>query len=127
MSRAFGFIAVLVALGIGLYIASRQIGSVNTLTNNNPKATVEITGVQNDLLAIANAERRHQASTGNYAPLDELISSGDLNMPSTSRGPYNYSVELTDGGFVASAVADNPPPGAPRTLRVNAQMTISRE
>jgi hypothetical protein len=95
--------------------------------HGNPKATVETTGVEQDLLAIASAERRFMASNGKYTSLDELISSGELSMPSTSRGPYSYSVDLDSGTFVARAHADTPPQGAPANLSVGDTMRLSHD
>ncbi len=126
MSRAFGYIAVLIALAVGLYVASQHIGSVSRLTNNSPKATVDITGVQNDLIAIAQAERRYMASNGRYASLPDLIAAGELTVPA-NRGPYTYGVEVDSSSFVASASAENPPQGAPRALHIDEQMRISRD
>lgn len=127
MSRTFGYIALVIVVGAGLYIASQQTGSVTKLTKGNPRATVELTGVQNDLLAIAHAERRYMASNGKYAGLDELISSGELTMRSTARGPYAYSVETSPDGFLARATAENPPQGAPRVIQIDQEMQITRE
>ena len=126
MGRGLGFIAVLIVVGVGFvyYLKSTQAVSP---PGGNPKATVEITGVQQDLLAIANAERRYNASNGKYVSLDELISSGELSMERTTRGPYSYSVDVEEQSFVARAHADSPPQGAPANITVGTSMTVSHD
>jgi hypothetical protein len=126
MSRGIGFISVILVLAFGMWYVLKS-SKVVSPPNGTPKATVEITGVQNDLLAIANAERRYNALNSKYVSLDELISSGELQMGRTTRGAYSYSVEVDGDSFVAKAHADNPPQGAPATLTVDKLMQVSRE
>jgi hypothetical protein len=126
MSRAFGFVAVMLVMAFGLVYYMKATHAVSP-ANGTPQATVETTGVEQDLLAIANAERRYNATNAKYVSLDELISSGELQMPRTNRGPYSYSVEVADNAFVAKAHAGNPPQGAPANISVDATMTLSRD
>ena len=63
-------------------------------------------GVENDLLAIAQAERMYQAEHGSYASLEELNSSGALTSQKTGRPGYTYSVDVSAGGFTAKATCD---------------------
>ena len=73
MGRLIGFVGTVVTLAIGMYIYSLQ---VKTLTpgagSGNSGDVVTITGVKNDLIGIANAERGYMATEGKYASLDEL-------------------------------------------------------
>lgn len=126
MSRGIGFISVILVLAFGMWYVLKASRTVSP-ANGTPKATVEITGVQQDLLAIANSERRYNALNSKYVSLDELISSGELQMARTTRGPYSYSVEVDGDSFVAKAHADNPPQGAPATLTVDNLMRVSRD
>lgn len=126
MSRGIGFISVILVLAFGMWYVLKSSKTVSP-ANGTPKATVETTGVQQDLLAIANAERRYNALNSKYVSLDELISSGELQMDRTTRGPYSYSVDVDGDSFVARAHAENPPQGAPATLSVDNQMRVSRE
>jgi hypothetical protein len=126
MSRGIGFISVILVLAFGMWYVMKST-KVVSLPNGTPKATVETTGVQQDLLAIANAERRYNALNSKYISLDELISSGELQMDRTTRGPYSYSVAIDGDSFVARAHADNPPQGAPATLTVDNLMRVGRE
>ena len=124
MGRGLGFIAVILVLAFGMwyYLKSAKVVSP---ANGTPQATVETTGVEQDLLAIANAERRYNATNNKYVGLDELISSGELSMGRTTRAGYSYSVDVSGGSFVAKAHNSNPPQGAPGDLSVDAGMTVS--
>lgn len=91
-------VALLAALVYKYYFSSLQSAGSGT-----PAQTIDIVGVKNDLLGIAQAERAHQAEHGSYASLDELISSGELTMKRTGRNGYTYSVETSDQSFRAIA------------------------
>lgn len=126
MSRGIGLIVVVLALAFGMlyYLKSAKVVAP---PNGVPQATVDTTGVENDLLAISQAERRYMASNGKYVSLDELISSGELQMPRTTRGPYSYSVDVSGDSFVARATASNPPQGAPANLSVDDNGRVSHD
>jgi hypothetical protein len=63
MGRLFGFIGTVAALAIGMYIYSLQVKGIDpTATASNSAEVAIITGVKNDLIAIANAERGYMAS-----------------------------------------------------------------
>jgi hypothetical protein len=66
-----------------------------------PAQTINIVGVKNDLIGIAQAERAYQAEHGTYASLDDLTSSGALTMKSTSRDGYAYDVDFSAQTFRA--------------------------
>ena len=63
MGRVFGFVGTIVTMAIGMYIYSLQ---VKTLTpgagSGNPAEVATITGVKNDLIGIANAERGYHGA-----------------------------------------------------------------
>lgn len=65
----------------------------------SPVQTIDVVGVKNDLLAIAQAERAYQAEHGSYASFDDLTSSGSLTMRKPSRNGYTYDVETTAESF----------------------------
>lgn len=93
-------LAALIAAGVyWLYI--RQVQPAGP--GSAPTQAISLTGVKNDLNAIAQAERVHQGQTGSYATLDELISSGALAMEKRGRDGYTYSVEVGGNGFTATA------------------------
>jgi hypothetical protein len=98
--RAFGSMAglLIVALIAGLtykfYFA--QAHSPETAT---PIQTVNVVGVKNDLLAIAQAERAYGLEHGSFVSLDELISSGALTMSKSGRAGYTYDIETSLNNF----------------------------
>jgi len=64
-----------------------------------PQQTIDVTGVKNDLIAIAQAERAYQAEHGAYASLADLVSSGALVVAKTGRDGYTYEVESSSTDF----------------------------
>ena len=122
MLRVFGFLGTIVTMAIGIYIYSLQ---VKTLTpgagSGNPEEVATITGVKNDLIGIANAERGYLASQGNYASLDELISGNYLSIKS-ERPPYIYDVEMNSGSFRAAATRTTK--GAPAQLWITETLQV---
>lgn len=71
-------------------------------TSGSPTQAISAVGVENDLVAIAQAERVYFTEHGSYASLDELISSGALAVKRAREG-YTYSVEASGTGFTATA------------------------
>lgn len=125
MRAVFGFVGILIVAAIGFVIYSKQATSVSG-TGTSPTATIEITGVQSDLVAIAQAEKRHFASEGKYVSIDDLISAGDINERYKKRGPYQYNAEVRDDGFRITATSDAND-GNPRQLSIDETMQIKRE
>ena len=124
MGRGAGFIVLLVVVAIGLYLYS---GQVQTLAPGGAdiSSTVDVVGVRNDLMAIANAERRYFAINGKYASLDDLRQNGDIHIP--SRPNYNYSAETSDTGFKIIATYSGPDPKAPRRISVDETMALKTD
>jgi hypothetical protein len=122
MGRLLGFVGTVVTLAIGMYIYSLQ---VKTLTpgagGGNSEDVVTITGVKNDLIGIANAERGYLATEGKYASLDEL-KAGNYIRIRAERPPYVYEVETTSGSF--RATANRTTKGAPAQLWITETMQV---
>jgi hypothetical protein len=128
MGRAFGFISLIIVVGIGAYIYMHQTQSVMSAGTSNPTGTVDLIGVRNDLLAIAQAERSHAATQGSYVSIEALRSQGELTMTRDNRGPYNYSAEISDGSFRILATYSGPESsGMPKTLSVDQSMQVSQQ
>ena len=128
MGKAVGFIGVLIAVCVGAYLYTQQAksaGDAAGIAGVSPKTAIDVTGVKNDLIAIANAERRRLASDGKYVSLDELRANGDIKMSSARRGPYTYSVETSDSGFRVTATYSGPDERAPRSLSIDQTMQIA--
>jgi hypothetical protein len=123
MGRIFGFLSLVLGLGVGMYFYSRQVQSSSAATGANaPQATINITGVRTDLMSIAAAERRYSAGEGKYVSLEELISANYITV-ARQRPPYTYTVEIGAGGFrvVATRSGDNTS-GLPAQLSVDENM-----
>jgi hypothetical protein len=108
-----GMIGLLItaAIGVGGYLfflkqASPGPGMVAT-------QAISLTGVQNDLVAIAQAERMYFVQNSSYTDLSTLASSGVMNITRTSRDGYTYTVEASDNGFTVTARHTAPLPAMP--------------
>jgi len=125
--RAFSFIALLAVLVAGSWYYMRQTQTVMSRGSASPTATVDLIGVRNDLLAMAQAERSHGAMNGSYVSLEELRSNGDLTMQRTSRGPYSYSAEISDGSFRIVATYGGSDAALPHSLSIDQTMEITQQ
>jgi Tfp pilus assembly protein PilE len=74
---------------------------------------ISVTGVKNDLVAIAQAERMYYAQNGSYADLPTLTSTGTMNIARTSRDGYTYSADSTGNSFTVTATYTAPPAANP--------------
>jgi hypothetical protein len=100
MKSLVGLLVVALIVGVAYKYYFSKLESEGTGT---PQQTIDVVGVKNDLLGIAQAERAHQAQNGSYTSLDQLIYSGELTMRRTSRDGYTYSVETGNQTFRAIA------------------------
>ncbi len=120
--RGFGFIATVAVLAVGMYIYSSQFRSVTAIGGtDSPTGAAVITGVKNDLISIANAERGYLASEGKYATFDQLVSGHYLTVE-RQRPPYSYDIETTSTGF--QAVAQRNGPGSPSRVWIDETMRV---
>jgi hypothetical protein len=102
MKSMIGLLVVALIAGLiyKFYFTRMQSSGMGAAT---PAQTIDVVGVKNDLIGIAQAERAYQAEHGSYASLDDLISSGGLTMKKTARDGYTYDVETSAAGFRAVA------------------------
>ncbi len=123
MGRLFGFLSVVIVMGVGMYIYTKQMQSTSAAAGaNSPKAAITITGVRSDLISIASAERRYLASEGKYASFDELISSNYITV-ARQRPPYTYDVQTSSNGFrVVATRSGDDTSGSPAQLSVDENM-----
>jgi len=124
MGRILGFVGTLVTMAIAMYIYSLQVKTLNPgagTGTGDPQEMAVITGVKNDLIGIANAERGYLASQGKYASLDELISGNYITIKG-ERPPYTYDVETTSGSFRATATRSTK--GSPAQLWITESMQV---
>ena len=93
-------VALIAVFAYKFYFSQMQSAGTGAAT---PAQAIDIVGVKNDLVGIAQAERAYQAEHGAYASLDELTSSGALTMKKTGRDGYTYDVQTSDSSFRAIA------------------------
>ncbi|MBI3894648.1 MAG: hypothetical protein HY313_01825 [Acidobacteria bacterium] len=119
-------LVVVVAIGLFIYRSSFTEKSGVTMGTQNPRAAMDITGVEMDLNAMAQAERAFQALNGRYASLQEMYSSGSLQAdPARGRQGYTYSAEVSDRHFSITATYNGPATDMP-TLSIDETMHITR-
>ncbi len=126
MSRVIGLLSVVIVLAIGMYIYMRQVQDISP-TGATPKTTVDVVGVKNDLIAIAQAERSYYTQNGKYVSIDELVESGDLSFKRDHRDFYSYSVDTSGSGFHIIASYSGPDVNAPKTISLDETMTFSQQ
>jgi hypothetical protein len=124
MGRAIGFIVLMMTVGITGYLYMKQAQSITTV-GSDPKTTIDVTAVRNDLVMMATAERNHFASNGKYVSLEELKAGGDVTIP--ARANYSYSAETSENAFKIIAVYSGPDPKAPKRLTVDHTMAMTTE
>ena len=103
MRAVLGVAAVLVAAAIMLFIYKNSLTQSQAAGAATPTQTIDVVGVKNDLLAIAQAERAYQVEHGSVGSLDELVSSGAMSMKKSGRDGYTYGVESSGDGFRVTA------------------------
>jgi hypothetical protein len=125
MTRVLGLLGLVIALAIGWYVYTQQAQTASTAAGaGTPRAAIDVTGVKNDLLALASAEKQQFALEGKYVSLDELRAKG-VSMPSDRRGPYTYAAEVSGTSFRVIATYSGPEgAGAPKSLSIGETMQI---
>jgi hypothetical protein len=126
--RAFALILVAAAIMAGIYFFYvKKMPSTDSGTS--PTQAISLTGVRMDLTQIAQAERTYVASNGHCVKLDELSSSGLLNLAKTERDGYTYEIRCGSGNeFVVTARHAPAPPDSPvryPILNVDQNMQVS--
>jgi hypothetical protein len=102
--RALGsLVGLLVVAAIVMVVYKYYLSPAQSPGVATPVRTIDAVGVQNDLLGIAQAERAFQAEHGKYASMDELTSSGAMEMKKAVRAGYTYEVDASEDSFVATA------------------------
>ncbi len=64
-----------------------------------PAQTIDVVGVKNDLVSIAQAERIYQTDHNTYGTIDQLTSSGAMSMAKSGREGYTYDAEVSANSF----------------------------
>ena len=100
MKSLVGLLVVAVICILGYMLILKKTSPTG---DGTPQQTIDVAGVKNDLIAIAQAERSYQAEHGTYAPLADLVSSGALVVAKTGRDGYTYDVDSSAANFRVTA------------------------
>ena len=93
-------LVIVVAVGLVIYKSYFTQLQASGAEAGAPTRTVDVVGVKNDLLAIAQAERAYQAQhDGSVASLSELTSSGAMALAKPGRDGYIYEVESSGNSY----------------------------
>jgi hypothetical protein len=126
MKAAGAILGIVFALAIGYFIIKSQYSQGPT-GGAPPKEVIDVIGVKNDLLSIAQAERTYLASHGSYASVDQLQQDGSITFSGTNRRGYNYVAEVDDGQhFRITASASDPAKQGWPSLVIDETMEISQ-
>ena len=101
--RSLGNLAGLLVVALIAVLAYKFYFSQQSGGTATPKQTIDVVGVKNDLIAIAQAERAYQAEHNSYGSLGDLTSSGEMSMARPGRDGYTYEVETSSDSFRAVA------------------------
>jgi hypothetical protein len=124
MGRTLGFIGIIATVAVGGYL---YIGQIHEMSPNGtiPKTSVNLIGVHNDLMAMANAEKRYWVTHAKYAQLEELGSNGDILVP--QRSDFNYAAVAGDNNFTISATYIGEDRKAPRRITIDEKMALTSD
>ncbi len=102
-------VGILIVAALSVVVYKLYLTKALPTEGKTPQQTIDVVGVKNDLLAIAQAERGYQAEHGFYASLDVLESSGAMAMKKPGRDGYTYEVQTSPGNFQAIARCSSAP------------------
>jgi hypothetical protein len=117
-------IGLLIVALVATMVYKYFLTSGQSVGATTPVATIDAVGAQNDLIAIAQAERMYQAQNGKYASLDELLSGGSMQMRKPNRQGYSYDVDASDQTFRATATCTSPALPGCHSYSVDQTMTV---
>jgi len=128
MRAAASVLGLLFVVAITWFVVKSQFSSQGPTGGRPPVDTIDVVGVKNDLLAVAQAERLYLASHGSYASLEELQQEGSLAFSGAERRGYVYTAEV-DGGqhFKITATPADPAKATWPTLAVDETMQIVQQ
>jgi hypothetical protein len=122
---ALVLVAALIVGGIYFFYVKKMPTSDS---GTAPTQAISLTGVRMDLTQIAQAERTYFASNGHCVNLDDLSSSGLLNLAKTERDGYTYRISCGEGAeFTVTARHAPAPPDSPiryPTLTMDQNMRV---
>jgi hypothetical protein len=126
MKALFGILGLLSAAAIIHVLYTSQVR--RAAGDGPPRQQIELVRVRTDLLALAQAERLYMASNGRFATLEELRTSGGMDLAAAGRRGYVYDVQIENGLHfrIIARPSDASNPQWP-TLSIDENMRISLE
>ncbi len=127
MKTAVSLVGLVIAVAIIWFVVKSQFSSQGPTGGRPPAEVIDVVGVKNDLLAMAQAERMYLASHGSYASLEELQQEGSLAFSGATRRGYNYAAEVDDGQhFRITASPSDPAKASWPTLSIDETMQVGQ-
>lgn len=125
MKATAGFLGIVLALGVALYLYNAQLKSTVAPGAASPQEQIDVTGIRMALLEIATAERTYVAAHGTYGTFEQLRADGAPALGTDRRG-YTFQLDVNGSqGFKATATpTDSNTQGWP-TLSIDASMQIA--
>jgi Tfp pilus assembly protein PilE len=124
MGRSTGFIGLVIVVAVVGYLYTSQLKQVAAI-GDAPAAAISVTGVRNDLLAMAQSEQRYAVTHRGYASLDDLRSEGDIHVP--SRPDFDYTIDAGTDHFTITATYTGLDTKAPKHIRIDDSKTITQD
>ena len=124
MIRSIGLIGTVIVAAIGAYVYLGQMKEMSP-DGKTPETKVNVIGIQNDLLSMANAEKRYQVTNSKFASLEDLRTNSDIQVP--SRKDVRYSVDVRGDHFRITATYSGPDPKAPKLFAIDDTLAITTQ
>jgi Tfp pilus assembly protein PilE len=112
-----GLISLLITAAIGMAVYMYYLKQAAPAPGMVVTQNISLTGVKNDLIAIAQAERMYYVQNGSYVDLSTLASSGTMNVTRTNRDGYTYTAEPSGNSFTVTATYTAPPTPNPAGVK----------
>lgn len=126
MKAIGGVIALVIVLAIVFFLYKTQF-TQGPGGGAPPKQQIDVVGVKNDLVTIAQAERLYLASHGTYADVDQLQQEGSITFSGRNRRGYNYTAEVNGGEhFKITATPSDPAKRDWPTLAIDDTMQVTQ-
>jgi competence protein ComGC len=108
MRAAFSVVGLLIVLAIVWLVIKSQFSPQGTTGGRPPVEIIDVAGVKNELLALAQAERMYMASHGSYASIEALQQDGSVTFSGSTFRGYSYTADVDDGQHfkITAAPAD---------------------
>jgi hypothetical protein len=91
MRAIIGILSLVIVMAIGYQLYTSSLGPTG---RSSLRQQIDLTGIQTDLLSLAQAERLYFASNGAYATLDQLQQAGNIHFQGPNRRGYRFDIEI---------------------------------